>query len=72
VRHFVFFIALFIIETTALRLRPRLPLWWLVAQGKNMPPFTLTLFILCGSLLLTQVVTNRSALKRAYLEVLGE
>lgn len=67
-RHFAFLIALFAIETTALELRPRMPAWWLVAHGRDMPPFTLVLFILCGSLLLTQVLTNRSALKRAHLE----
>jgi hypothetical protein len=67
-RHFGFLIALFLIETTAVKLRPKMPSSWLVAQGKNMSPFTLTLFIFCGSLLLTEVITNRSVLKRAHLE----
>jgi hypothetical protein len=67
-RHFGFLIALFIVETTALKIRPRLPLWWLVAQGRDMSPFDRAMFILCGSLLLTQVVTNRSVLKRAHLD----
>jgi hypothetical protein len=67
-RHFAFLIALFAVETIALQIRPRMPGWWFVARGRNMPPFTLAMFILCGSLLLTQVLTNRSALKRAHLE----
>jgi len=67
-RHFGFLIALFIVETTALKIRLRLPLWWLVAKGRDMSPFDLTMFILCGSVLLTQVITNRSVLRRAHLE----
>jgi hypothetical protein len=67
-RHFGFLIALFTIETTALQLRPRLPAWWFVAHGRNVPPFTLALFIICGSVLLAQVLTNRSLLKRADIE----
>lgn len=67
-RHVGFLVALFIIETTALGLRTRIPHWWLVAQGGHAPPFTDALFILCGSLLLTEVITNRSVLKRAHLD----
>lgn len=67
-RHFAFLIALFALETTALDPRPRMPARWLVSHGKNMPLFTLALFILCGNLLLTQVLTNLSVLKRAHLE----
>ncbi len=67
-RHFGFLIALFIVVTTALKIRPRLSLWWIVAQGRDMSPFDLTMFILCGSVLLTEVITNRSVLRRAHLE----
>jgi hypothetical protein len=67
-RHFAFLIALFGIETTALQLRPRMPARWLVAHGRDMSWFALTLFIVCGGLLLVQVFTNRSVLKRAHLE----
>lgn len=67
-RHFAFLIALFVIETAAFQLRPKMPDWWFVAHGRNTPPFEWALFTLCGSLLLTQVLMNRSALKRAHLE----
>ncbi len=67
-RHFGFLIALFTVETIALRLRPRVPRSWLVAQGRNMPPYTLMMFILCGSLLMMEVISNRSLLKRAHVE----
>jgi hypothetical protein len=67
-RHVGFLVALFIIETTALGLRARMPYWWLAAQGRDAPPFTDALAILCGILLLTEVITNRSVLKRAHLE----
>lgn len=67
-RHLAFLFVLFFIETAAFHYRPSMSAWWFVAQGRHMPPFTLALFIICGSLLLTQVLTNRSVLKRAHLE----
>ncbi len=67
-RHFEFLIALFAVETAALQLRPKMPAWWLIAHGKNTPPFHWAFFTLCGSLLLMQVLTNRSSLKRAHLD----
>lgn len=67
-RHVGFLVALFIIETTALGLRTRISHWWLVAHKRHALAFTDALFILCGSLLLTEVITNRSVLKRAHLE----
>lgn len=66
VRHFGFLVAVFIVETLALKLRSRIPPSWLVASGKNMPPFVTALFVLVGVLLLTEVMTNRSLLKRAH------
>ena len=66
VRHLGFLIALFIIETVALHLRPSMPPSWFVARGRNMPPFIMGLALLCGSLLLTEVITNRSLLGRAH------
>jgi hypothetical protein len=68
VRHLAFIIALLISETTALQLRPKLSDWWLTARGKDMPPFVAAVSIVCGSLLLAQVLTNRSLLKNAHLE----
>jgi hypothetical protein len=66
-RHFAFLIALFAVETAALQLRPKMPAWWFISHGRSTPPFEWALFTLCGSLLLTQVLTNRSVLKRAHL-----
>jgi hypothetical protein len=68
VRHLGFIIALVVTETTAFQLRPKLSDWWLTARSRNMPPFVATLFVICGSLLLAQVLTNRSVLKNAHFE----
>jgi hypothetical protein len=67
-RHVGFLAILVVLQTTALSLRPRMPASWFVASGKNMPPFTLTLFILCMGLGFTEIYTNRSILRRAHLE----
>lgn len=67
-RHVGFLAILFVLQTAALSLRSRMPANWFVASGRNMPPFTLALFILCMGLGFTQVFTNRSLLERAHLE----
>jgi hypothetical protein len=69
-RHVVFLIALFVLETLALQLRPHLPAFWLVASSgrRSMPPFTMMLFILCGCLALAQIISNRAILDRAHRE----
>jgi hypothetical protein len=67
-RHCGFLLALIFIETIGFKIRPHLPDSWLVGTGKNMSPFILTLSIACGSLLLTQVITNRAMLDRAHGE----
>jgi hypothetical protein len=69
-RHFGFLVALFALETEALRLQPRLPASWLVAsEGRGgMPPFIVAQFILYGCLALAQIISNRALLGRAHRE----
>jgi hypothetical protein len=67
-RHVVFLAAIVALETVALHVRPLLPASWLTSRGKNMPPFTLTLSILCLCLAFAQILSNRSLLRRSHLE----
>ncbi len=69
-RHLAFVCVLLVLLTAALQLRPHLPVWWLIASGrsKSMPPFTIALFVVCASLALAQILTNRSILQRAHDE----
>jgi hypothetical protein len=68
-RHLMFVAVLFVLLTAALQSRPLMPPSWLVASGarKSMPPLTTALLILTGCLALTEILTNRSLLKRAHL-----
>ena len=66
-RHVWFLVALVVLETVALQLRPHLPASWLIA-GKDGSPFGITLSILCLCLALAQILSNRSLLERAHLE----
>ncbi len=67
-RHVAFSIVLVGLLTAALLLRQYSSPWWLTASGapKSISPFTYALFILSACLALTQVLTNRSALRRAH------
>lgn len=69
-RHFGFLVALVVLETEALRIRPHLPAFWLVDSGRrgSMPLFLTVLFILCASLALAQIISNRALLGRAHSE----
>jgi hypothetical protein len=67
-RHLGFSAALFILETLALDLRSHLSAWWLTANGRNVPPFYVGLFILFIALSMSQGITSRSLLQRAHLE----
>jgi hypothetical protein len=69
-QHIGFLGMLFVIETQALRFRPRLPASWLVASGGrgSMPRFDTGLFILCICLALIQIISNRAILGRAHAE----
>jgi len=68
-RHLGFLVALVVILTAALNLRPHLPHYWLVASGapRSVPPYITVLFLLCIALAFTQIFTNRSLLNRAHL-----
>ena len=69
IRHIAFLVALFILITATLQVRPHLSHWWLTASGpRGMPPFIDAVFVLCGSLLITEIITNRSLLQRAHAE----
>jgi hypothetical protein len=68
-RHIGFLAVLFVLQTGAFRLRPRLSPSWFVATGwKGTTRFELTLQILCAALALTEIKVNRSLLSRAHLE----
>lgn len=69
-RHIGFLFALILLETALLSIRQHLSPWWLAAGAgpKDMPPLILLMFILCGALLLTEVMTNRALLERAHTE----
>ena len=68
-RHLGFLGALFLLETTALKVRPRLPANWVTSTGTNPPPFFTALLSICACLALMEILTNRSLLKRAHRSV---
>jgi len=69
VRHMGFLAVLFVLQTEALRLRPRLSPSWFVASGwRGTTRFELALEIICAALALIEIATNRSFLNRAHLE----
>ena len=66
-RHLGFLAALFIAQTTALKLRPNLPAHWVTpSSSRDASPFALTLGVLCLSLGVAQVLSNRSLLEDAH------
>jgi hypothetical protein len=68
-RHIGFIAVLFVLQTGALQLRPRLSSSWFVASGwRDTTRFEITMGILCAALAFTEVATNRSFLNRAHLE----
>jgi hypothetical protein len=67
-RHISFLIALFLIQTAALSVRPGLPLWWSMRDSKGGNPFEVLLLFLCFGLGIAEVYTGRSLLKRAHSE----
>jgi hypothetical protein len=67
-RHFSYSVSLFVIDTLAFDFRSRFPAWWLTANGRNIPPFYIGLFIVFMALGMTQSITSRSLLQRAHLE----
>jgi hypothetical protein len=66
-RHVGFLAALFIVQTTALVLRPNLPEYLIMQRGTDASLFAVILGILCGCLAVVQILSNRSLLERAHL-----
>ena len=67
-RHLGFLLALFVVQTAMLAVRPHLPDWWNMQDRKGSTPFDGAFFLLCFGLAWTQVRTNRSLLDRAHRE----
>jgi hypothetical protein len=67
-RHLGFLVALFVLQTSMLAIRPHLPYWWNMPDRKGSTPFEGTFLLLCLGLAWTQVLTNRSLLNRAHRE----
>ena len=65
-RHLGFITAIFIAQTTALRLRASLPKSWITPSGKDPSLFAILLGLLCLVIALVQILTNRSLLDRAH------
>jgi hypothetical protein len=66
-RHLGFLAGLFIVQTTALQLRPNLPAYLITPSSRFVSPFAYILGGLCACLALVQIVSNRSLLERAHL-----
>jgi hypothetical protein len=65
-RHLGFLAALFIAQTTALKLRPNLPTHWVTPSSRDASPFAFVLGLLCLCLGVAQVLSNRSLLEDAH------
>lgn len=65
-RHLGFLIALVVLQTAMLAIRPQWPTWWLMKDRRGMTPFDGAFFLLCFALAWTQIFTNRALLKRAH------
>lgn len=65
-RHALFLAALFVFQTLALALHPKLSGWWDTPDRKGTTPFEATLLLLSLALACAQIVTNRSLLDRAH------
>jgi hypothetical protein len=66
-RHLGFTAAIFIAQTTALRLRPSLSASWMITpSSKDASPFAILLGLLCLVFAIVQTLTNRSLLDRAH------
>jgi hypothetical protein len=66
-RHVGFLAALFIVQTTALELRPKLPEYLITPHGTAPSLFAVSLGILFGCLAVVQILSNRSLLERVHL-----
>jgi len=65
-RHLGFLVALVVLQTFSLAIRPNLPDWW--NTGVKGTPFEIALLFLCLGLGYTQIFTNRHLFDRAHRE----
>lgn len=65
-RHLGFLAVLLMVQTTALKLRPNLPASFTMPRGTDPSLFAIILGVLCGSLAVVQVLSNRAVLERAH------
>lgn len=66
-RHLGLLVALFIVQTTALRLRPHLPAYLTTPTSTAPSVFAVILGVFCLCLAIVQTLTNRALLERAHL-----
>jgi hypothetical protein len=71
-RHLIFLVALFAVQTIAIKLRPSLPTWWITPSSKHPSPFAIVLGLLSLCLGTAEILSNRSLLDRAHSEAKGE
>jgi hypothetical protein len=67
-RHAGFLLILFMLQSSALLLRPSLPVWWNMRDSKG-TPFEITLLFTCFGLGFVEVHSNRSILERAHSDL---
>jgi len=66
-RHLGFLAVLFVVQTIALKLRPKLPAYLITPRGTDASLFAFGLGVFCLCLGIVQILTNRSLLERAHL-----
>jgi hypothetical protein len=65
-RHMGFLSALLLVQTTAIEFRPKLPERLITPHGTDPSLFAVILGVLCGCLVVVQVLSNRSLLERVH------
>ncbi|MGH9606530.1 MAG: hypothetical protein ACRD3N_12630 [Terracidiphilus sp.] len=71
-RHAGYLAVLAVFETIALRVKPHLSPWWFASSGRDWSPFFTAMALPVCALLLTEIMTNRAALKGAHRDRFGE
>lgn len=66
-RHLGFLAAVFVVQTTAFKVRPALPAYLITPRGTDASLFAIGLGVFCLCLGIAQILTNRSLLERAHL-----
>jgi hypothetical protein len=65
-RHLIFLVALFVLETAVQSIHPHLPDWWNIQDKKGTTPFQAAVLCLGIILAMAQILTNKSLLNRAH------